>query len=176
MVKTLGALGDRYVYIAPGDRLAPPLKEDAYLVAESADDFLDKLAKSGNQLSAVSDVINELLVLLKNINQDGRSSRIAENLAVTSADLKRITADLRVALASPGAGGASQNRLQEVLVHLQSILLKIDRGEGTLGALINDPTLHQKLVSLVGESPRRAYLKPLIRETIQHQEQKGTPR
>lgn len=170
MVKTLGALGDRYVYIEPSDRASPPHANGDFLLSEGADDFLDRLAKNGDQLSAVVDVIHELHVLLKNLNGDDRSKKIAENLAGATAEIKRLTTELRAALTHGQVDGASQNQLRDVVQHMQSILRKMDRGEGTLGALINDPTLHQKLTNLVGESPRKGFLKPLVRETIQHKD------
>jgi phospholipid/cholesterol/gamma-HCH transport system substrate-binding protein len=60
--------------------------------------------------------------------------------------------------------------LRQALVNLSSILEKIDQGKGTLGQLINDPSVHQSLKSLLGGSPRNRYMKDMIRETIQQSE------
>ncbi|MEI7553407.1 MAG: MlaD family protein [Verrucomicrobiota bacterium] len=42
-------------------------------------------------------------------------------------------------------------RIDATMANLQAITGKLNRGEGTLGKLINDPTLHDELVAAVGE-------------------------
>ncbi|MNY55717.1 hypothetical protein D3C86_1917210 [compost metagenome] len=61
-------------------------------------------------------------------------------------------------------------KLRDSIQRLDSILSKIDRGEGTLGALINDPTLHNQLRSMLGGSPRKNHMKSLIRTSIEQAE------
>ena len=46
---------------------------------------------------------------------------------------------------------------------LNSILEKVDAGEGTLGLLVNDPTLYGDLKLLVGGAQRSAVVRTLIR-------------
>lgn len=45
---------------------------------------------------------------------------------------------------------------------LNSILAKVDRGEGTMGLLVNDPTLYEDLKNLVGGAKRSAVVRTLI--------------
>jgi phospholipid/cholesterol/gamma-HCH transport system substrate-binding protein len=47
--------------------------------------------------------------------------------------------------------------------HLESILAKIDRGEGTLGMLVADPALYEDLRTLLGGANRSAVVRTLIR-------------
>ena len=46
-----------------------------------------------------------------------------------------------------------ENRLKigEITTNLQSVTAKIDKGQGTLGKLVNDPKLHDELLATVGE-------------------------
>lgn len=46
---------------------------------------------------------------------------------------------------------------------LNSILAKVDRGEGTLGLLVNDPSVYEDLKLLLGGAQRSAVLRTLIR-------------
>ena len=46
---------------------------------------------------------------------------------------------------------------------LNSILSKVDRGEGTFGLLLNDPTLYDDLKRLLGGAERSAVVRTLIR-------------
>lgn len=60
---------------------------------------------------------------------------------------------------------ADQDVLSQVLeaaARLNSILGKIDRGEGTLGLLLNDPTLYEELKLLVGGAGRSTVVRTLI--------------
>ncbi len=161
-VKTLGALGDKYIYITPGSAQAEPLQDGAQLVSDGGEDFLDILAQKSSDLS---NVVNQLNILLTNMNEQGRSRVAMENLVSASAQFKALMVETRDAL--------NKDKMKQVVDRMASIMTKIDKGDGTLGALINDPTLHQKLSHFMGDSPRRQFLKPLIRETIQHQENGG---
>jgi phospholipid/cholesterol/gamma-HCH transport system substrate-binding protein len=151
-VKTQGALGDKYIYIDPGAPGGTPVASGATLFSDLQPDFLDVLSSKTNEVggSAV-DVINELSTLLKQLNNKNRSASLMENLLGTSQNLNRLT---------------NEPELKEAMVHLRNILRKVDKGEGTLGALVNDATLHERLVGFLGESPRNRYLVPLIRESI----------
>ena len=55
---------------------------------------------------------------------------------------------------------------------MASVMEKIDSGKGTLGALINDPSLHQNLKSVLGGSQRNRYMKEMARESIQNVDKK----
>ncbi len=50
----------------------------------------------------------------------------------------------------------------EAGARLNSILAKIDRGEGTLGLMLNDPTLYEELKLLVGGANRSTVVRSLI--------------
>jgi phospholipid/cholesterol/gamma-HCH transport system substrate-binding protein len=51
----------------------------------------------------------------------------------------------------------------EAGARLNSILAKIDRGEGTLGLILNDPTLYEELKILVGGANRSGVIRTMIR-------------
>lgn len=152
-VKTMGALGDRYIYLTPGSKDGAVIPENGFLEADTSDDIFDVIAKKGNDVGSVLEAANQLNILLKNLNQDGKSRQLMENLAGGAKEMRLLMAETR-----------------EASKHLGNVLSKIDRGEGTLGALVNDPTLHNKLLGMTGESPRRQFLKPLIRESINFQD------
>lgn len=147
-VKTQGALGDKYVYITPGDLQAQPLQNNQVLKAGETADFIDQIATESEKLSEVGDVIEQLNILLKNINHNNNSQKLVKNLA---------------------DGGKSLNHFfskaeNETLYRLNSILRKIDQGEGTLGQIINDPSIHRKVMGFLGESKRNQFLSPLIED------------
>jgi len=51
----------------------------------------------------------------------------------------------------------------EAGARLNSILAKIDRGEGSFGLMLNDPTLYEELKILVGGANRSGVVRTMIR-------------
>jgi phospholipid/cholesterol/gamma-HCH transport system substrate-binding protein len=66
-----------------------------------------------------------------------------------------------------GGDSDSKSKLADSVTKLDRILTKIDKGEGTLGALINDPALHDQLKSLLGANRRSQSMKNLMRLSIE---------
>jgi phospholipid/cholesterol/gamma-HCH transport system substrate-binding protein len=62
--------------------------------------------------------------------------------------------------------------LQSSAVRLESVLRKIDEGEGSLGALLNDPTVYEDLKLLVGGARESALLRGLI-DFVRREENQG---
>lgn len=162
-IKTQGALGDKYIFIQPGPIDAQPLREGAILDTDRSPDFLDLIASKGAEMGEVVNVIKEVRILFENMNRDGRSGRLMSNLVDASGELSSFLKE-----------GRETFRMMrtDAIVPMASVMKKIDRGDGTIGALINDPSLHNRISSFFGEQPRNRFLKPLIRESIETNEKK----
>jgi phospholipid/cholesterol/gamma-HCH transport system substrate-binding protein len=52
------------------------------------------------------------------------------------------------------------------MANLRAVTEKIKSGEGTLGALIEDPTVYENLVSFLEGAQRSLLLRSLVRSTI----------
>ncbi|NBT58027.1 hypothetical protein EBT16_04505, partial [bacterium] len=63
--------------------------------------------------------------------------------------------------------GTSGRSLNEALSHLDSIMKKIDSGDGTLGSLVNDPTVYEDVKSVLGGAKRSSILKYFMRQFIE---------
>jgi len=160
-LRTQGALGDKYLYINLGSFGGPPIENGAVLEAEPSKDLLTAISKSGDKFEHAFQVVDRLNKILGNINNSG----MIEHLAATSRNLDLISASLR-------GKDAENNKVKKSMDHLESILGKIDKGTGTLGALINDPTISEEIKSILGGAKRSKVLKFLIRQTIQKSEEK----
>lgn len=152
-VKTQGALGDKYIYIEPGPLDGKPLPHGGEIAMDTTPDLLDVISSKGAELGEVVEVIKEVRTLFHNMNAEGRSAKIMANMVQTTQNMNQFLGEAK-----------------EVMGPLSSVMKKIDRGQGTLGALINDPSFYNRLMGLVGESPRNKFLKPLIRDSIQTSE------
>lgn len=162
-IKTQGALGDKYIYIEPGPAGAKPISDGAILPMDKTPDFLDIIASKGAEMGEIVEVIKEVKILFENMNRDNRSARLMTNLVDSSEQLGKFLSE-----------GRETFKLlrNDALVPMASVMKKLDNGQGTLGALINDPSLHNRLSNMLGEAPRNKFLKPLIRDSIQTNEQK----
>ncbi|MCC7402976.1 MAG: MCE family protein [Bdellovibrionales bacterium] len=169
-VRTQGALGDKYIYIEPGPTETRALQDGDYLVADEGADIIDMIKEKGPELGHLVDAIKEVHFLLKGLNEGNRSAKLMANLVSSSENLNQLLIESRHAVQDLRGEGKDAKKLREAMSHLVSILEKVDKGQGTLGAIINDPSIHEKLMALLGESPRNKFLKPLIRDSIQSQD------
>jgi phospholipid/cholesterol/gamma-HCH transport system substrate-binding protein len=148
-IRTQGALGDKYVYIVPGDASLTPLEDGGYLQPEGKGGLLDTLAESGDKIEKVFKIVDEIHILMQNINGEGRSQMLMSNLAASSENLKKLSFET-----------------QRTTKSLTSILEKIDNGTGSLGALVNDRSVYEGIKQFIGGSQDK-YIKNVIRQTIQ---------
>jgi phospholipid/cholesterol/gamma-HCH transport system substrate-binding protein len=69
------------------------------------------------------------------------------------------------------AGGKTTvTNIAESSAHLNSILAKVDAGEGTIGLLLTDPTLYEDMKRLLGSAERSRALRYLIRKAAEEEE------
>jgi phospholipid/cholesterol/gamma-HCH transport system substrate-binding protein len=68
--------------------------------------------------------------------------------------------------------------LSTAATNLKNITGRVDRGEGSLGALVNDPTAYEDLKTILGNVKRNRLLRELVRLTISNRAEyakTGTP-
>ena len=163
-IKTQGALGDKFVYITPGPVDAPVLPENSWLQTRAGSNLLSVIS-DGNRFDRVFNTIDEIHNLLYNLNSDGKSAELMPNLVESTALLKESLIELNTLLKS--INGNTTNRLNKSLSHLSNVLEKLDNGTGTLGALINDSEIHERIKTFLGGQNRSKKLNSLVRDTIE---------
>lgn len=156
-VRTQGALGDKYIYIEPGPAEAEVLAEGSILPRTESNDFIGVLSRKADEATKVFEVIAEANLLLKTLNRGNRIDTILNNFSETSLESKKLVQDIR---------SKNIDKLSDSITKLDKILIKIDRGEGSLGALINDPSIHDQLKSMLGGSDRKTGIKNVIKSSI----------
>jgi phospholipid/cholesterol/gamma-HCH transport system substrate-binding protein len=162
-IHTQGALGDKYISIRPGPVSASPMKDGDMIESEPAGDLISTLGKSGGSVEKAFAIIDEVEKLTHELNQ----GNIAKNLSESAKNLKGASASLNELLVSLKGEDPRSNKLKAGMEHFASIMEKIDKGRGTLGGLINDPTVHEDLKDILGGAKRSKVLKYLIHQAIQ---------
>ncbi len=165
-VRTQGALGDKFIFITPGPPTAAALKDGGVLPVQEANDIFTMLGSKGGDAGKIFDVISEIHKMTKSINAEDRLGRMMKNFAEASEDLKETSKDTK-SLVSVLKTEKTGERMSTAVARLDRILAKIDSGEGSLGALINDPSLHDGLKAMVGGQERQKSIKSLMRSSIE---------
>jgi len=200
-IRTLGLMGDKYIYINPGSRKIGRLNKGevlgegrVYAGVEETFNNINKAIQEGD----LKDLIISIRLLAKHIDQLVQENR--ENIKATTENLRAITSELRetiprladridrVAYNLERITGDNREDIRELVINLrefskalrektpkvmdsveetaneiretvaenrpalksalkkaESILAKIDNGQGTLGKLINEDTLYNDI-------------------------------
>ena len=170
-IKTQGALGDKYIYITQGEPSDLILAQGDFIKVRGDSDILTILADEGDSFREIFSIIREVHTLLRNVNGDGRSALIMENLKNTSIDLRTLVGESKTLVQNLHQKGRTVENISDSADALAKILKKIDAGQGTLGALINDSSLHEQLSKILGSQPRQQYLNSLMRKSLQKSEE-----
>lgn len=142
---TKGVLGDKYIAITTMGNKGEKLPRGSYIPTQPAVGLLGFSSNKGMG-DKVSAVLEELLVVIKSINSEQTIKKVNQSMkGVHSMFSKDKSKDL-----------------SEILKRLNSILTKVDEGEGTVGALINNKNLYNRVLSLLGQKPYHKYLPSLV--------------
>lgn len=129
-----------------------------------------KIAQATGSLTAIVSEIQDGDGLLHSLIYDRYQGSGVESIESSLATLEDILNEIALGkgvLHQMIYGGAEdQDVLRDALAavaRLDSILSKVDGGEGTLGLLVNDPGLYQDLQELLGGAQRSLVVRSLIR-------------
>lgn len=158
-ISSAGMLGDKTLVlnVANGGEL---VKDHDRIMVEEEKDIGSYLSSGGEVLENIKEITKNFALLMKDARYAKKVDRILDNVEAATANLKKQT---------EGNWGA---KLDRTLTHLDSVMGKIDSGQGTLGALVNDPSLHEDLRVVVGGAKRSKLIRFLVKQTIKNKEDK----
>jgi phospholipid/cholesterol/gamma-HCH transport system substrate-binding protein len=150
-IRTMGMLGDKFIELAGGSARAGHLEPGRIIASRDPIDYEEMLQKEGNEdlLSNMAAISMQLRQLLTAVNS--RQSLFSELIMGESGP-----PDQRLSLATIKKNFEAMNRLSG---EMESVLLKIDRGKGLLGAMVSDKTNGESIlrnISSAGTSVRQA--------------------
>lgn len=170
-IKSLGILGDKHVEVYPGSPSDPPLAEGGQILIVkekgSLDNVMSQVGEIAGSLKEVADIVKESLA--DNGTQKHVLGRIVQNIEKLTSDIKDITGDnkeqigeivdqvndvtrtLDELINDESDQGLKKTwkktlaRLDSTMKNIDEIAAKINKGEGTIGKLINDETTVEEL-------------------------------
>ncbi len=123
-----GLIGTNYIGVDLGSAGVPPLAPGSEIRTKVTPDInaiMTELGTLGQKLEGALGAFGN------SMNGDGRNPGLFQKL-------DRLVTE-------------NGERVNTTMTNLQEITTKLNRGEGTLGKLVNDPALHDELVAAVGE-------------------------
>jgi phospholipid/cholesterol/gamma-HCH transport system substrate-binding protein len=159
-VRTQGALGDKYIFITPGDFSSGQIEDGNSLQAQSQEGILEIIGKRGSDTERFFDLIIELQKFAKNLNEQNIPAEIRAVTAETRKtlqSLQSLTQELQQKTLTP---------LSQSVSKLNSVMEKVDRGQGTLGKLINDPTIFDQARRIMGGRSAQNYFDRALSESV----------
>jgi phospholipid/cholesterol/gamma-HCH transport system substrate-binding protein len=124
-----GLIGGNYIAITMGTPGSPPLADGAEIKTEVSPDLNTIMAEIGGLGKQLQDSLGSFS---KAFNGDGKDG------GGIIQKIDKLVTD-------------NTARVNDTMTNLQDITGKINRGEGTLGKLVNDPKLHDELLATVEE-------------------------
>lgn len=157
-IRTQGALGDKYIYITPGAATETVNPGDE-LPTDYGNDIISVLSKRGNESEKLFDILNDIKKITSALAQDNHLPNITVNMDKASANLARISEHLNKTVQN-GSFDRSVSKLEKIID-------KVDKGEGTLGALINDRSIHERLKTILGAGQKSQQVKNILKSSVE---------
>ena len=152
-LKTQGALGDRFIYISAGDPGGTILENGALIVADNKPDIMDQIGNKLSDLEHVSSTLKKIDVIVTSLLEGADFKDISKNMNSAFKNLAQATSGI-----------------PPTLHRLNTSLDAINSQRGTLGQLIHDATVHNKIINLLGGEKDDSYLRSLMRKSIETKE------
>lgn len=169
-VATQGVLGDKFIALSNSDpsKESPPLVSGTEIPVRAGKDLAQFLTKSDLLMTNVNSIAVNIDQLLRDFQTENRSTRLFSGLAATSENLAKVSEAIREKTEEFKEFDvkSTSKKITSITVQLNGILEKVNNGNGTIGALLNDPSLYDDIRALTGGVNRNRIMRNLVRQTI----------
>ncbi len=158
-IRTQGALGDKYLYITPGTNASEAIKSGDEVAADYGNDIMAILTKRGSESEKIFDAISDFQKLMQSLTANNKIPNLVIKLDTAAGHLSEVSSNLNTTLKKGG--------LDRTMTKLERIVDKIDRGDGTLGALINDRSIHERIKNILGAGQKNQQVKQILKSSLE---------
>ena len=128
--------------------LSAALSQTVRVQSSNLDALSADLRLGMNRLAGSAETVQRVAQRIDSSTATGEVRRIVDDVATASSRLKEASEEVR---AMSKQLARSQGRLESLLATSDSVMLKINTGQGSIGMLVNDPRLYRNTDSLVTE-------------------------
>lgn len=153
-----GLLGDKMIFISLGSTDMESLTDGQEIDTKEGGGIAKMMEQSGELIANVTELtgnLNEIVAEIKTGKGLAHDLIYGEDAAELIDDLKGFT-----------------ELLSGAMYQVERILVKVNTGQGTLGAIINDGTLFNDIKTLLGKANRNKLIRAVVRYTMQTKEEK----
>ncbi len=167
------------IYSKDGKEQYNMLMNDVHVALSTGTKTLKDLDTLLNKVRSSESLVNELLFGNEGKDTLAKVNALVSDLNKTMGDASGQEGTLLHALLYDQEGAETLNDAQEAVKDLKitmsemkSIVAAIDEGQGSLGALIKDPSVYEDLKLLLGNAQRNVVLRTLVRYAVARGEAK----
>ncbi len=163
-LETQGLLGDKFVSLYPGASAGTEaLPEGSVIATREADNLAKMVEKSTVIMDQVSTTTKKIDEFAGGLPDSKVVAAASEDVMVSTRALRQIMSQIAAEdsmiamLNDPESKRMLRNSLasmESATAHLDSVAKKIDGGQGTLGALVNDRSMYEDMRSILGRIDR----------------------
>jgi phospholipid/cholesterol/gamma-HCH transport system substrate-binding protein len=175
-INTQGLLGDKYIFISIGSPDKPVLSDGAEIKTREVVGIFE-LSEKGS----------EILEEIKSAAES--ASRFFGNLKENKEDISSVFSSIKNILQQVEKGegvfhsmlyerhgktvGETLRHLHNASKNLDEITSKVNEGEGTIGALISDPSVYNDVKSLFGRANRSSVIRSIVQRMAEERKRRG---
>ena len=188
-ITTQGLLGDKAIFITVGSKDFPEAKDGSELVVkqmmslesfgQKGSELLDNVNNLTKNVDRLVSDIKEKQSLMHALIYDTKGEKIIQELSQLTNNAKDVVTEIK-----QGSGvlhaliydpthqdvgekfSKTVENLEATSAHFKEVSSKIQKGEGSIGGLVNDPTVYYDLMTLLGNANRNKLLRTVIRSTL----------
>ncbi|MBL7685665.1 MAG: MCE family protein [Deltaproteobacteria bacterium] len=194
VIATQGLLGDKVILISVGTPETPELKNGDLLATKKDAFSLESFAeKGGDLMNEVKDLIQNLKTITGDLKEkdsflhaliyDPKGKEVVSDFRGVAASANQLMRDIKngkgilnsLIYSKEGANlpkdlSIVAENLKKTSQNFNEVSSKIEKGEGSVGGLINDPTVYYDLKTLMGKANRSKLIQAVVRYTLNKNE------
>ena len=150
-IQALNVFGEKFIEVTPGMRTSARVADGDTLPAEKPTDIAELMARGDKIVQQLSETMTDLQFVMAKVRRgEGSLGRL------TSSDELYVSLDRTVRNAEQLTLHLDRSQVEmrtnlvALTTTLDSLLTRIDRGEGTFGKMAKDPALYDNLASASG--------------------------